>query len=107
MCASTIGTCHRRVCTGRLRVGNVPCDMTTNTALDDLIGQARLRRELPEPGRRRYLRERAAISQGALADAVGVRTSAISRWESGKRQPRPGRALAAYVEALGRLAALA
>lgn len=35
----------------------------------------------------RALRGTAGISQGALAEAVGVTQTAVSYWESGKRQP--------------------
>ena len=45
-------------------------------------------RYLPSPPERRALREKAGLSQGAIADAVGVRRSTISRWESGDRVPQ-------------------
>jgi transcriptional regulator with XRE-family HTH domain len=73
--------------------------------IDMTIAQARARRRLPEPPLRRYLRERAGLSQHSVAEVVGVEVSTISRWENGTRQPRHGAALDAYLEVLDRLAA--
>lgn len=73
--------------------------------IDEALTHARARRRLPDPPLRRYLRERAGLSQGALAQAVGVEVSTISRWERGAREPRQGNALAAYLTLLDRLAA--
>ena len=53
---------------------------------------------------RRFLRERAGLSQLELADVVGVTPPAVSRWETGSRTPR-GAVLVSYVAALDRLAA--
>lgn len=64
----------------------------------------RLRRRLPSPETRLLLRERAGISQDAVAQAVGVDRATVSRWESGEREPRD-RHLARYVDVLDRLAA--
>jgi transcriptional regulator with XRE-family HTH domain len=77
--------------------------MANQDVLDQAIDHARLRRELPGPRRRRLIREAAGIPQGALASALGVARPTLSRWESGARAPRT-KHLAAYVEALGRLA---
>jgi transcriptional regulator with XRE-family HTH domain len=74
-------------------------------SIEAAIEQARTRRRLPEPTLRRYLRERAGLSQDAVARAVGVEVSTISRWERGTREPRYGAALAAYLDVLDRLAA--
>jgi len=35
------------------------------------------------------LREKAVMSQPEVASAVGVTPATVSRWESGKRMPRP------------------
>jgi transcriptional regulator with XRE-family HTH domain len=77
--------------------------MVREDRLREALTQARQRRRLPDPAARRSLRERAGISQGALADAVGVSSGAVSRWESGERAPS-GERLEAYLTALDRLA---
>lgn len=56
--------------------------------LETALRTADALRNLPSPPERRALREKAGLSQGAIADAVGVRRSTISRWESGDRVPR-------------------
>ena len=40
------------------------------------------------------VRENVGLSQAALARAIGVDQSAVSRWESGKTRPRGSHALA-------------
>jgi transcriptional regulator with XRE-family HTH domain len=50
------------------------------------------------------LRERAGLSQEAIAGVLGISRPAVTRWESGARTPR-GAALVQYVELLNRLAA--
>jgi transcriptional regulator with XRE-family HTH domain len=72
--------------------------------LEKLLADARAARSLPDPALRRLLRERAGLTQGQLASAVGVSRPSVTRWESGIRSPRaPARAR--YVEVLERLAA--
>jgi HTH-type transcriptional regulator/antitoxin MqsA len=72
-------------------------------ALDALLArQARLRR-LPDPSIRRALREHHGLSQGQLADLLGVDRASVSRYESGDRSPRPSIA-ERYLEVLERLA---
>ena len=44
-------------------------------------------------GRLRDLRERMGLSQRELGHALGVDTSAVSRWESGDRMPREAQAV--------------
>jgi DNA-binding transcriptional regulator YiaG len=73
-------------------------------ALEQALGQVRTRRQLPPPSRRRRLRERAGLSQLAVARALGVTREAVAYWERGHRTPRPASA-AAYLELLDRLAA--
>jgi len=67
-----------------------------------LARQARLR-EMPAPPIRRALREHHGLSQGEVADLLGVDRASVSRYESGERSPRP---LVAerYLELLERLA---
>jgi DNA-binding transcriptional regulator YiaG len=80
----------------------------TITLNEDCITQAldrvRARRSLPSAKKRRWLRERAGLSQAVLAQALGTTTVTISRWEAGTRMPR-GPRLAAYRALLDRLAA--
>lgn len=70
--------------------------------LDEALQTAALRRSLPPPQHRRRLREAAGLTQCELSRAVEVTPSAISRWESGRRDPT-GPRLARYVHALARL----
>lgn len=72
-------------------------------ALDALLArQARLRR-LPDPSIRRALREHHGLSQGQLADLLGVDRASVSRYESGERSPRAAVA-ERYLDVLERLA---
>jgi DNA-binding transcriptional regulator YiaG len=73
------------------------------TAFDDLLAAGRTRRRLPEPAVRRFLRERAGLSQAAVATYLEVTRPAVTLWEAGKRTPR-GPKLAAYNDLLDRLA---
>jgi DNA-binding transcriptional regulator YiaG len=40
----------------------------------------------------RALRERLGLSQGALADELGMRQQTVSEWETGRYRPRGGSA---------------
>ena len=62
----------------------------------------RRRRELPAPALRRRIREDSGIPQSVVAYAVGVSAAAVSRWESGERNPR-GRVLRRYSRLLEQL----
>ncbi|HXF83150.1 MAG TPA: helix-turn-helix transcriptional regulator [bacterium] len=75
----------------------------TTERLEELLDRARQRRRLPDPKTRRLLRERAGITQAALAEAVGVSRAALCRWELGDREPDE-QFLAKYLAALDRLA---
>lgn len=44
--------------------------------------------------RMRELRQKKGLTQGELAEAVGVKTPSIVAWESGKNLPRPRRTAA-------------
>jgi transcriptional regulator with XRE-family HTH domain len=68
----------------------------------ELIVEAR---QTVKSGRATELRRTAGLSQGELAALVGVAPSAISRWESGSRVPRPDEAVA-YGRVLRKLEAL-
>lgn len=71
--------------------------------LDALLAlQARLRR-LPDPSIRRALRVHHGLSQGQLAELLGVDRASVSRYESGDRTPRPSIA-ERYLDILERLA---
>jgi transcriptional regulator with XRE-family HTH domain len=74
-----------------------------DTDVDALLARGNARRRLPEPRFRRMLRESAGVSQGDIAKALGVSRSAVSRWESGQRDPSS--TLVPYVDLLDRLAA--
>jgi DNA-binding transcriptional regulator YiaG len=58
-----------------------------------------LHRDLPAPEERRAIRQAAGLSQGELAQAIGVTRQAISNWESGVRTPQ-GTFLERYVTAI-------
>ena len=75
----------------------------TVNGLDQAVARARTRRRLPAPPARRLLRERIGLTQDDLARALGVTRPAISRWETGERNPR-GRMLESYLAVLDRLA---
>ena len=67
-----------------------------------LARQARLR-ELPTPPIRRALRRHHGLSQGELAELLGVDRASVSRYEAGERSPRAAIA-ERYLEILERLA---
>jgi transcriptional regulator with XRE-family HTH domain len=71
--------------------------------LNQALAQARRRRDLPDPPARRALRQRAGITQVALARALDVDPATVSRWEGGERVPS-GEHLTAYLVVLDRLA---
>lgn len=77
--------------------------MDPGDPLTSALERARLRRRLPDPPSRRLLRERADVTQKALAAACGVDRATVSRWETGDRDP-DDRRLSLYLEALDRLA---
>lgn len=58
-----------------------------------------LRQELPAPDQRRAIREAAGLSQGEVADAIGVTRQAVGHWEAGTRTPK-GALLERYVSAI-------
>ncbi|MFE7574669.1 helix-turn-helix transcriptional regulator [Streptomyces sp. NPDC057521] len=58
---------------------------------------------LPTPQVRRQLRVAAGLTQNEVAEAIGVKRLAISRWEAGQAQPHRGNRRA-YAHLLRRLA---
>ncbi len=71
--------------------------------LADRLARTRRRRRLPEPTMRRYLRERAGLTQDDIGAALGVSRVAVTRWELGQRTPR-GNLLDRYIELLDAIA---
>lgn len=67
---------------------------------DDLVA---LRRAAPQPfpERLKHLRKEAGLSQRQLANFVGVSTTAVSSWETGRRECPAGNNLVRLAEALG------
>jgi DNA-binding transcriptional regulator YiaG len=82
---------------------NVAAVDKRDAALEAALARGRARRRLPGPAARRQLRERAGLSQQAVAAALGVTREAVAQWESGRRSPRPATAME-YVTLLDRLA---
>jgi DNA-binding XRE family transcriptional regulator len=76
----------------RPRIQGVPL----NTSQLALLVEAR---KAVRSGQAARTRRAAGLSQAELAQAVGVSAPAISRWESGKRQPH-GRAAIRYAQVL-------
>jgi transcriptional regulator with XRE-family HTH domain len=72
-------------------------------AVSELLERVQNRRRLPEPQLRRLIRQSAGISLADVADALGVTRSAVSRWETGDREPRDA-SVEAYADLLARLA---
>lgn len=70
----------------------------TATALR-VRARLRLRKDLPSPAERRAIRKAAGLSQGELAEAIGVTRQAVSHWEAGTRTPQ-GALLDRYVSAI-------
>ncbi len=74
-------------------------------SVDSLVQAVKLRRPLPPPAERRAIRQRAGISQAAIAAALGCSTCAVTRWEQGSRMPRD-ESRQRYAELLARLTAI-
>jgi DNA-binding transcriptional regulator YiaG len=72
-------------------------------AIEQLMQDAKRSRSLPAPPVRRYLREQVGLSQEAVAEALGIGRTAVTRWETGSREPR-GAVRLEYVELLERMA---
>lgn len=81
-----------------------PCQHThIMDTLTVALQRAKRRRQIPPPAACRQLRERLGLTQGDVAQALGVDRASISRYEAGARVPR-GPIAEAYIELLDRLA---
>lgn len=76
-------------------------DTDTAAASDRLVALARVR-DLVTSGAARSVRVAAGLSTREVADAIGVTTVTVWRWEAGQRVPR-GDAALAYLDLLDRL----
>jgi transcriptional regulator with XRE-family HTH domain len=56
--------------------------------LDEALERARRRKILPDPVVRRLLRIQAGLTQRDVAKCLGTTVAAVSRYESGQREPR-------------------
>ncbi|MEU9913151.1 helix-turn-helix transcriptional regulator [Streptomyces sp. NPDC051001] len=74
----------------------------TVTVAERIRSRLHIRRELPTPQECRALRISSGLTQGELAEAIGVTRQAVTQWESGARAPR-GWHLDAYAEAIAAL----
>ncbi len=64
--------------------------MTVVNTAEELLASVRAR-QLPPPGERRNIRQRAGLTLRQVAEAVGVDAVSVMRWEQGST-PRPSRA---------------
>ena len=87
---------------GWLDRDEVRCENGDVKVTERVKARIHVHRSLPEPAERRALREAAGLTQRELADTIGVDRTAITHWESGRRNP-DGKRLDAYLEALGAL----
>jgi DNA-binding transcriptional regulator YiaG len=78
-------------------------ERTMKTSLQHALDRAQRRRSLPSPVERRLLRMRAGLSQAEIAASLGTTAAAVSRYESGDRDPR-GAILDKYLNVLDQLA---
>ena len=69
------------------------------TAIQSALTEHRRRALLPEPSQRRALRRRVGLSQSVVADAIGVTSAMVSRYEAGTSAPRDN-VLAKYLQVL-------
>jgi DNA-binding transcriptional regulator YiaG len=70
--------------------------------LEKAIEKARERKKFPKPAQRRLMREEAGLTLKDMARALRVTQAAVSRWESGDREPS-GRLREKYLKVLERL----
>lgn len=64
-----------------------------------ILERMSMRRALPDPEKRTAIREAAGLSLRDLADAIGVSTTTVHFWETGKRKPN-AKHLDAYLTVL-------
>ena len=77
--------------------------MAKEDRISSALTEHRRRALLPEPSRRRALRRHVGLSQGVIADALGVSAPTASRYEAGISTPK-GDVLAKYLQVLALLA---
>lgn len=70
--------------------------------LEEALDRARRRKNLPGPVERRLLRMQAGLTQRDVAKCLGTTAAAVSRYESGDRQPH-GQILDKYLTVIERL----
>jgi transcriptional regulator with XRE-family HTH domain len=70
--------------------------------LDEALERARRRKNLPDPVVRRLLRIQAGLTQGDVAKYLGTTAAAVSRYESGDREPRKA-VMDKYVDIIQRI----
>ena len=70
--------------------------------LDDALDRMRRRKSLPGPIERRLLRMQAGLTQQDVAKCLGTTAAAVSRYESGRREPH-GDILDKYLIVIERL----
>ena len=71
-------------------------------SLDEALERTRQRKSLPGPIERRLLRMQAGLTQRDIAKCLGTTAAAVSRYESGGRDPR-SEVLPKYLDVLKRL----
>jgi transcriptional regulator with XRE-family HTH domain len=71
-------------------------------ALHEALERAKRRKNLPEPVVRRLLRIQAGLTQRDMAKCLGTTAAAVSRYESGDREPRNA-VLEKYVDVIERI----
>lgn len=74
----------------------------TVTVAERIRSRLHIRRALPAPNECRAIRIASGLTQGELAEAIGVTRQAVTQWETGTRSPR-GRLLDSYAEAIATL----
>lgn len=72
--------------------------------MSQLIDEVRAARQLPSPHLAREIRRASGLTQGRIADDLGVHPVTLARWEAGTRAPRGAQRLA-YARLLAALAA--
>ena len=70
--------------------------------LEEALDRARRRKSLPGPVERRLIRIQAGLTQRDMAKCLGTTAAAVSRYESGDREPH-GEVLDKYLTVIERL----
>lgn len=72
--------------------------------IDDLLARVEAMRRLPSPDERRLLRMSAGLTRDEVASQLGVTSTALYQWETGRADPGKD-TIEAYVALLERLQA--